>query len=676
MPELFTQTDTEVTATIGSATLVGRRWTSKPPYVSPLDETPQADLYRAAIAGMSHSVDVWRAVRYGEPPVGDLRFKPCVAYSYPAGTHQCVTPASPAVQTYAEERGTNGRPGLYGSGAGTYGWPARGVVETEDAPHLTVIAPITPGPHPVWVFTRGGGWTSGDSEMPQQWAMTLAALFNVVVVLPEYRHSVFGHFPLPGIAVSGEPSPAYTDFKEAVRWTHTNIGQFRGDTTAIGAFGTSAGGAQVLLLQEDDDADGWLAVAWADSGGGSAPYLTEAFWGPRVERFRNTVRGAAPFLLSQHPDYKWVQDAFDDGRSDAWVWQHALSVGHVQAMADIGPIVTAASVGAVVAGSGDLVAGVRTESENFYPFRRGSYANAIEMAKAGKIGVPMIFSYAECEALNLFGSDYVTVRNTLLALPTSTLDGWAQRLGYANYAAWKAADWIATHAAPDPSEPWQTGPDLENLSSAQFRRIYDPAAIDCENRRVLYTHAVFGYPAWRMARAVVENGGTAYLVLNNFSANSIWAGHSQMVPLCAGTVEWNVGGVVNHPTASPPGEYANVRMDILFLALGLVMPKMARFAATGDPEGAYSAGDGFTIFAGNAPADGGSLAGTWVPYSLLSPGHHNVVGKYFDPYDNLNGAQFFPGTGTLDLALQRDARTTHVAYMTDAFMEYLSLLEP
>lgn len=662
MPLLFEPTSTPCAATLGAATLNGRVWTAKPPYVSPNDATPQAAVYRAMTASSSLSCKVWLGVR----AASYTRFKPAAPFTYAAGAYNCTVQPTVPHQTYFEELGSDGRPGLYGTTVGTYDWPGIGTVESEDAGGVVnIFAPATPGPHPVLFHIHGGGWGVYHALAAQQWAAFYAAYFNVVVVLPEYRLSTFGHFPHPDLIEDGEPSVAYTDLKECLRFVNASIDEFDGDAARVMASGTSAGGAAVLLLQEDDEAVAWLSAAHCDSGGGSAPYLTDAFYGPRVDNFERSVRLMARILTSAHADYRTVQDAFDDGRDIEWVWQNALRPEHVQAMADIGPTVTATSVRSVLDGIGDLVPSRRNEPENFYPYRRGVYASGIAAARAGKIRAPTIFSYAECEALNLLGSDYTSIRDTLRALPTATLDGWAQRLGFATYAAWKASDWITTLASGD----------LQNFSSAQFKTSIDTLAADCENRRVLYTHAVFGYPAWRMARATVENGGDAWLVVNNFSANSIWAGHSQMVPLVMGTVEWNVGGVQNFPSATPPGDYANVRMDIIYAALGIVGPMIARMAATGDPNGAYTF-PASALLSGNPPADGGSLAGTWQPYSLAQPGHHNVLGKYFDPDDNQNAGTFFAGTGVLDLASQRDARTTYAEYMQTAYLEYLALLEP
>lgn len=165
-------------------------------------------------------------------------------------------------------------------------------------------------------------------------------------------------------------------------------------------------------------------------------------------------------------------------------------------------------------------------------------------------------------------------------------------------------------------------------------------------------------------------------MLNNFSANSIWAGHSQEVPLLFGNPSWVVAGLQDFPSANPPGVYANNRMDGLY-ASGMMMQMFAALAATGNPEGSYSYA-GFDLFAGNRPANGGSLSlASLTPYSLAQPGHHNILGKWFDPINNLNAGTFGAGSSiAAGLDIQRDARLHYQPYMNTAYAEYLGLLEP
>lgn len=654
------------------AVMRGRIWQVQPLLPSPLDTTAQANTYRGANTSKQIDVRAWLGIQYAQHPVGALRFKPAQGFDYPAGTHDCTAQPAVPYQTYSDELGKDGRTDLGQSNVGTYDWIGMGTRESEAIATLNIWAPSTAGPHPVVCHIHGGGWGVYHALGPQQLGHRLAAHKGCVVVTVEYPLSTFGHWPHPDLIEDGEPSTAYTFIKTALKWVHENIVAFGGDPDRVCVSGTSAGGAAVQMLLEDDETQDWFSSAWIGSGGGTGSYMGPDSWGNgytwRTKTHEAAIRGAAAFLSSAHPDYRTVAEAIDD-QGFAWAMQNAVRSEHVQAMADIGATVTAASVRAVIAGTGDLVASRRDAPENVYPFRRGVYASAIDAAKAGKFRKPFVSLWAECEALNLLGSDYTTIRGTLLALPVSTLDEWSQRLGYADYEAWLAA-------------PWQpTGVDypygLESLSSAQFKRSIDALAAGCEPRRVLYTHAVFGYAAWRVARAAAETGSAAaWLLVNNFSANSIWAGHSQEVPLMFGNMEWNVGGVQDFPAATPAGLYANQRMDGLY-ASEIAMQMLAALAATGDPAGAYSYG-GFDLFADNPPADGGSLSlDALTSYSMANAGHVNVIGKYFDPLDNLNAGTFGAGGSIVaGLDIQRDACIHYAAYMDDAFQDYLSKLEP
>lgn len=134
-----------------------------------------------------------------------------------------------------------------------------------------------------------------------------------------------------------------------------------------------------------------------------------------------------------------------------------------------------------------------------------------------------------------------------------------------------------------------------------------------------------------------------------------------------GNTDWPVGIDGDYPAATPPGVYTNMRMDAIYFT-EMMCKAYARMAATGDPNGAYDY-EGFDLFTGNPPADGGDISQPWPRYDLAQAGHHIVLGKYIGTLQNLNG-----GNPTLDS--QRDAKLTFAAHMGDPYLDYLELLEP
>lgn len=179
---------------------------------------------------------------------------------------------------------------------------------------------------------------------------------------------------------------------------------------------------------------------------------------------------------------------------------------------------------------------------------------------------------------------------------------------------------------------------------------------DAESRAVLYTEAVFGFSARRAAQAMAETASaTSWAFCNNFSANSIWPRHSQLIANMLGMLSWVVGGVQSFPDADPPGNYANNRMDGIFMYV-MLSKILANFVETGDPNGVYSYAGGFDLLDGGAiaPADGGSMTATIAPFDLAHPDWVTVIGKWYDPW-TMNAGDFPPGSTSIVEGLDRQA---------------------
>lgn len=114
---------------------------------------------------------------------------------------------------------------------------ASGVAFGDDpAQRLDIIAPNTPGPHPVIVFFHGGGWHSGRPEDYRFVGRTFARA-GYVVVLPGYRLGPEGIYPR-----------MLEDGAAALAWTNGQIARFGGDPRQVILMGHSAGAHTATML--------------------------------------------------------------------------------------------------------------------------------------------------------------------------------------------------------------------------------------------------------------------------------------------------------------------------------------------------------------------------------------------------------------------------------------------
>ena len=102
--------------------------------------------------------------------------------------------------------------------------------------------PTATNPTPVVVWLHGGGWLSGNENLPRALALTN---HNVAVAAISYRYTT-------NAVASGYPAtlphPAQIhDVKAALRWLRANAAQFNLDTNRIGIWGYSSGGHLAAL---------------------------------------------------------------------------------------------------------------------------------------------------------------------------------------------------------------------------------------------------------------------------------------------------------------------------------------------------------------------------------------------------------------------------------------------
>jgi para-nitrobenzyl esterase len=200
------------------------------------------------------SVRVFRGVPFAEPPVGPLRFRPTVAAKPWTVPRDATRFAAAALQP--------DEPLL---------------VQSEDCLYLNVWAPADKGPHPVYVWIHGGGFTGGYSYVPI-FDGTVLAQEGIICVTVAYRLGVFGFLdlaPLLGPEYAGSANNAMRDLITALGWVQQNIEAFGGDPSRVTVGGQSAGAKLTDVLMGVPSARTLFHQAISESGGAERVWATE-----------------------------------------------------------------------------------------------------------------------------------------------------------------------------------------------------------------------------------------------------------------------------------------------------------------------------------------------------------------------------------------------------------------
>lgn len=130
-------------------------------------------------------------------------------------------------------------------------------------------APRTPGPHPVFVWIHGGGFTGGSSFDPLSDG-SIFAQQGIVCVTLAYRLGVFGFLdfgPTLGPEYAGGANNALRDVIIALSWIQENIAAFGGDQDKVTVGGESAGAKLTDTLMGVPSAEPLFHQMISESGG-------------------------------------------------------------------------------------------------------------------------------------------------------------------------------------------------------------------------------------------------------------------------------------------------------------------------------------------------------------------------------------------------------------------------
>jgi para-nitrobenzyl esterase len=220
-----------------------------PPTVAPLVDMPAG-----VVSGVRESgANVFRAIPYALPPVGERRWRPPA----PMPRWDGIRPAERAGVACMQPP----------MAAGPYN---RGqVAMDEDCLTLDITAPADARNAPVMVWIHGGTliWGSGQSRMynGEEFARR-----GVILVSINYRLGVLGYLAHSGLSAESADNVSgnygLMDQIAALRWVRDNIAAFGGDASNVTIFGESAGAFSVEYLLASPPARGLFDRAIVQSG--------------------------------------------------------------------------------------------------------------------------------------------------------------------------------------------------------------------------------------------------------------------------------------------------------------------------------------------------------------------------------------------------------------------------
>ena len=199
-------------------------------------------------------VRIFRGIPFGQPPVGDLRWKPPQPVKNWTGVRMATQFGPRCMQ----------RP-IFGD----MNFRSNGM--SEDCLYLNVWTPARSAKQklPVLIYFYGGGFVAGDGSEPRYDGESIARK-GVVAITSNYRLTVFGFLAHPELTKES-PHHASGDYglldqSATIQWVHDNIAAFGGDPGKITIAGESAGSSSVSAQMASPLSRGLIAGAIGSSG--------------------------------------------------------------------------------------------------------------------------------------------------------------------------------------------------------------------------------------------------------------------------------------------------------------------------------------------------------------------------------------------------------------------------
>ena len=200
-------------------------------------------------------VRTFKGIPFGQPPVGDLRWREPQPVKNWTGTRsadqfgpRCMQRTGPGADYWFRSNGMS-----------------------EDCLYLNVWTPAKSGNEklPVLVYIFGGGFQNGDGSEPRYDGESMARQ-GMVAVSINYRTNIFGFFVHPELT---KESPHHAsgnygllDQVAALQWVQKNIAAFGGDPKHVTVAGESAGSISVSALMASPLSKNLMAGAIGESG--------------------------------------------------------------------------------------------------------------------------------------------------------------------------------------------------------------------------------------------------------------------------------------------------------------------------------------------------------------------------------------------------------------------------